>query len=99
MGRPTAPANAARAAASPTILSERGAPPKRPSPTTAVPRSSIDPAYRAVFAETERGVGRELLAAGATPGEMTPCTGPTPKANTPAVSWPSCRDTTCQLTV
>ena len=97
--RPTAPANATRAAVSPTILSERGAPPKRPSPTTAAPRSSIDPAYRAVFAETARGVGPEVPAAGASPGEMVPWTAPTPKANTPAVSWPSCLDTTCQLTV
>jgi hypothetical protein len=83
---PIAPPKARRAAASPTILSDRGAPLKRPSPTTAAPTNSISPAYRAVFAATEKGVGPDVLKVGATPGAIVPSTGPTPNANTPAVS-------------
>jgi hypothetical protein len=70
-------------------------------PVTAAPTSRASPAYRArrptVAAADGDGVSPwgAAWAAGVAPGAGTPI----PKANDPAVTWPSSLETTRQLTV
>src|SRR4029453_3301669 len=70
-------------------------------PVTAAPTSRVSPAYRARRAAVAAGDGD-----GVSPWEaLWVCSAalvagtPTPKANDPAVTWPSSLDTTRQLTV